>query len=189
MEDNAALLYRLDEQDRFVFIGETWLSFALANGGVGLEPDQIMARSLYDFMAGETTCLLYQNILQRVRAGHMICFPFRCDAPTRRQLMEMTIRLDENNLIEFTTRTLWVENRSPMPLFANSALAPTMIVRICGWCKRIELHQQQWVDLEEAVAHLRLFEQEQVPQLSHGICDVCSAMLKKSWVIPLKDFS
>jgi hypothetical protein len=38
------------------------------------------------------------------------------------------------------------------------------IVRICSMCKKIAISQREWVEIEERVAKLRLFEEDAMPQ-------------------------
>jgi hypothetical protein len=43
---------------------------------------------------------------------------------------------------------------------------------MCGWCKRVSV-RNTWVEVEDAVLELRLFEREVLPDLTHGICPGC----------------
>ena len=175
--------YRINERDELVFVNEAWLPFAEANEGIGLEPAAVLQRPLFDFIADATTRLLYRDLLQRVRAGHPVQFPFRCDAPAQRRWLEMTITLTEPAVVEFTTRLLRSEDRASIPLLGITTPRSDTQLRMCSWCQRVEVSHQQWIDLEEAVIHLRLFEQVQLPQLNHGICDGCFAAVKDSLTV------
>lgn len=179
MTESTSLRYRINEQDKIIFVSDAWEAFALANAGVNLERTNVLQHSLFDFIADETTRLLYRNLLQRVRSGHQVQFPLRCDAPAQRRWLEMRITLVELEVVEFTTRLLRSEARTPLTFPINTSSSEPMLVRICSWCQRIEGQEQQWVDLEEAVACLHLFEQVQLSQLNHGICDDCFVSLKK----------
>lgn len=39
--------------------------------------------------------------------------------------------------------------------------------------KKIVVCEEVWEEVEKAVAALGLFEQEELPRLTHGICDGC----------------
>lgn len=36
-----------------------------------------------------------------------------------------------------------------------------------------EVSPGKWVEIEEGLAHLRLFEADKIPQLTHGLCHSC----------------
>lgn len=179
MTEQTPIQYRVNERNEIVFVNEAWQAFALANAGIGLQPANVLQRPLFDFITDETTRLLYRDLLKRVRAGHPVQFPFRCDAPAQRRWLDMTIRLTETGLVEFTTHLRRSEERSPISLLGHMPIRSATLLRMCSWCKRANLGCRQWVDLEEAVVRLRLFEQAPLPQLSHGICEICFASLQK----------
>ena len=66
-----------------------------------------------------------------------------------------------------------VEARPPMPLLEPAAARSEEYVTVCSWCKKVELPGATWVEVEEAVEHLRLFDRAVLPQLTHGICPTC----------------
>jgi hypothetical protein len=91
----------------------------------------------------------------------------------------MTIRPRPDRLVEFTTRELHVETRYPLLLLARSALRSERRLGACGWCSRIKLGEDRWVEAETVVRELRLFEEERLPQLAHGICVTCLAAVRR----------
>lgn len=177
--ESTAVSYRLDQRDDIVWVSDSWLPFAVANDAPELTPERVRARSLWDFVADPTTAHLYEQILARVRRDDVARFNFRCDSPRQRRLMEMTIRLNPDRLVEFATRVLQVEERSPVALLARSAVRSERRLGACGWCSRIKLDEDRWVSAEIVVRELRLFEQERVPQLAHGICAACLAAVRR----------
>ena len=46
---------------------------------------------------------------------------------------------------------------------------------ICSWCKRIELPDDGWTEVEPGGRKLDLFGATALPQLSHSICPECEA--------------
>jgi hypothetical protein len=40
-------------------------------------------------------------------------------------------------------------------------------------CKKIKVSAKQWAEIEEGLVHLRLFEADKMPQLTHGVCHPC----------------
>ncbi len=56
-------------------------------------------------------------------------------------------------------------------LLDSNAEKTEELIRICGWCKKIDVRRDDWKDLEKAINTLGLFEREKFPLLTHGICD------------------
>jgi hypothetical protein len=64
-------------------------------------------------------------------------------------------------------------------LLARSAPRSERRLGACGWCSRIKLGEDRWVGAETVVSELKLFEQERLPQLAHGICAACLAAVRR----------
>ncbi len=47
---------------------------------------------------------------------------------------------------------------------------------MCGWCDRF-LVGEEWLEVEQAVARLGLFQRAEMPAISHDICPDCGEML------------
>ncbi len=74
--------------------------------------------------------------------------------------------------MEFHTRTLLEEER-PTPILLDADVGRSdELLRSCGWCKKF-LVGDEWVEVEEAVQRLRLFQRRRLPSITHGICDGC----------------
>ncbi|MEJ7699195.1 MAG: Crp/Fnr family transcriptional regulator [Pyrinomonadaceae bacterium] len=58
-------------------------------------------------------------------------------------------------------------------LLDTNALHSDDLIHICSWCKRVDVGQENWEEIEEAVKTLGVFEQEKLPQITHGICSDC----------------
>ena len=85
--------------------------------------------------------------------------------------MEM-IPLDQGK-IEFTSYLEREEERDSVLLLEIFAERSEEIITICSWCKRIKAKDETWLDAEEAIEKMSLFNRPQLPKLSHGICPVC----------------
>ncbi|MDK2792967.1 MAG: hypothetical protein PWQ25_1830 [Deferribacteres bacterium] len=100
---------------------------------------------------------------------------YRCDNDNYIRLFRLDIiPLDsskiklEHTLIDQRQRVTSLEN------FKQSS----RIVTMCAWCNKI-LCNDQYVEIDEAVNNLKLFEDEGIPKFSHGICDSCKSVLEK----------
>jgi len=172
------LLYRLNDRDEFVFVNEAWNEFASANGGDALVAPLLLGRPLWGFITDATTRQLYHDLLKRVRSGRPVQFQFRCDTPSLRRLLEMDVAVAPGGTTEFRTRVISEELREYQALLEPDRLTSDEFLHMCAWCKQVDIGAE-WVEVEEAVALLRLFEQPLLPQLTHGICQACYAKMMK----------
>jgi hypothetical protein len=93
--------------------------------------------------------------------------------------MEMEISLLSDGAVQFNTRVLRQESRDSILLLDPRAPRVSEFLTICSWCKRALLPEEEWVEVEEAIASLCLFDGTVLPQLTHGICPTCSEGLHK----------
>lgn len=167
--------YRLDDRDDIVFVSDSWGPFATANGAPGLAAG-VLGHSLWDFVGEITTRQLYRDLIARVRTGRTAAFDYRCDAPERRRFMHMTMRPCDRHGVEFESVTLRTEGRRPVAIAARSADPAQRLLRICSWCKRVDVGRA-WDDIETAVSRLGLFAAGAPPALTHAICAPCQARM------------
>lgn len=173
MLEEPTIVYRVNHQDEITYVNEAWLQFAACNNGLHLLLDDVLQRPLWDFITDVTTRQLYRDALQRARAGRPIRFHFRCDAPDLRRWLEMRIAMADEGDIEFQTRLIDAEPRPAVSLLSPLARRTDDPLKICGWCKKVALEGGAWVEVEEAVEQLGLFDAVVLPLLSHGICEPC----------------
>lgn len=171
------IIYRINENNDIVFVNEEWTHFASANNGAHLFPTQILYKNLLDFISDITTRHLYESIIARVRAGCPVSFSFRCDSPTCRRLMEMKVTLCPEGLVEFESSLIQAEERTEVVLPYSSSSSEEAFLRQCGWCNRIDV-AGQWVEIEEALKPLGVFENATLPSLTHSICEACFLAMK-----------
>ncbi len=179
----ASVVYRIDKQDKLLGANAEWDRFALENSAGNLVSDRIASQSLWDFISDTTTRFLYRDILKKVRAGHRVSFPFRCDSADCRRFLEMHAYLIEGGAVEFEVRTLALEKRPPQPVLDGGGRRTGDILRMCGWCKKMP-DAGGWIEIEEAVAKMNLFESDVLPVISHGICEECDMKMRKTLIAP-----
>jgi hypothetical protein len=176
MRSEAGVRYRINRRDEITFVDDNWDAFANANDGAELVAHRVLGRVLWGFITDTVTRQLYQQIVARVRQGHEARLKLRCDGPSQRRYLEMTIRVMEADLVEFATRSLQLEERSPVALLARQSPRSNELLRACAWCNRFEVGTDVWAEVEVAVEQLKLFESAQLPRLTHGICPSCLAV-------------
>lgn len=172
---SGEISYDVDRADRITAVSESWTAFAVANDGGHLVPPTIVGKSLWSAISDPATRALYQTLVGRVRrGGGPSSFHFRCDSPSKRRELEMRIAARADDALRFTTSLLREEERPAVPLLDPAAARAGAIVIVCGWCARVRVPEDRWVEVEVAVRLLRLFEGTALPRLSHGICPSCS---------------
>lgn len=166
--------YRISSQDTILEVNETWTDFAVENDAPDLRASQVLGQPLWRFISGAETRHLYELLLSRVRQTHgTLVLPFRCDAPTTRRFMEMEMTALPDGEIEFVTWLVRAEPRDAVSLLSPAYAHGRTFLTICSWCKRVRLAETAWLEVEDAVARLGLFQLEALPQLTHGACQAC----------------
>lgn len=168
------ITYRIDAQDRIVATGGDWNHFALANGCETLTPAPL-GQSLWSFVGGVETTLLWQQLVERARHGDVVEVPYRCDAPEARRFLTMELSATPDGSVEFVSKLVLVEEREPQAWLSAGSECSDALVVSCSWCRSFSV-EEEWVEVEEAVARLGLLE-EVPPQISHALCPGCARML------------
>jgi len=159
--------YRIDQDDSIAALGDDWVSFAIANDATHLA--DVTGRSLWDFVSDSTTRQVYRQLLARVRQGRTIRFSYRCDAPSLKRFMQMTMSPAPAGGVTFESATVRTE-----PCGTTSALpeaGPDHLLRMCGWCKRVAV-DGQWEEVECAVERSGVFA-GRPPAITHTMCPSC----------------
>lgn len=170
---SGTVSYGIDEQDRIVTVGDEWDRFAQENEAHGLIGSSVLNRSLWSFISDETTRHLFKTIVKRCRHGRTIRLAYRCDSPAVRRYMEMTVEPGEKpNWVLFRCRTMREEPRSLPRAPAAGISSRAAMIRMCGWCNRVEV-SGNWMEVEQAALELNLFDEPTLPMITHGICREC----------------
>jgi len=174
MRDTVSV-YCIDDRDVVLGVSGGWGSFARANGwGRGGCPENVVGRVLWDFIQGAETRHLYAELFREVRSGKTCGpIPFRCDSPGERRFLELVMSPLTDRRIEITSTIVRAEPRDNVGLLDIEVPRSNDLVRMCSMCKRIDVARDNWVGTEEGVVKLRLFEANQMPGLTHGVCPSC----------------
>ncbi len=139
-----------------------------------------------DFLAAITDLSLrelYRMILARVReTGQSLTFHLRCDTAELRRLSFVRIsrvRRDGSDGVEVLNGTLDERPHAQrLALLDPAGPHRPEFLTICSWCKQVKLADGRWVEVEEAMRVLQLFQQAALPGLSHGLCAVCAEQVR-----------
>ncbi len=172
------ITYEVDASDVIVRVSEQWDRFALDNAAPDVTAEAVLKRSLWDFVCDESTRHLYAHFMARARQGDLVQVPFRCDGPSLRRFLNMSLKGLDGGGVEFRTELIRTEPRPEQPLLKRITSHDDRLIRMCSWCKRI-MCDEAWVPVEQAVVRLHLYDQEKLPAITHGMCDDCYKQL--SW--------
>ena len=172
--DPAVIRYVIDSRDRIVSVNERWSTFADENAASHLRPPAVYNRPIWDFLVDRETVHLYRLIVDRVRGGETpIAFPIRCDAPHVRRFLKMHVEPADDGRVRFVSTLLRSETRPPIHLLDPAVNRTNWLLRVCSWCKKADVGIGEWVEVEEAIERLGLFESSALPQITHGMCSSC----------------
>jgi hypothetical protein len=172
--DGREFVHRVDAQNRIILTNQDWRDFAVENRVAHLSGDAIQGVSLWKFIHGMETRFIFEVMLAKVRrGGGPVTLPFRCDSPDRRRYMEQTLSHAGSGTVEFTSRVPREEIREVPRLLDEGVPRSEELVHCCGWCKKMLMPDERWVEVEEAVSGLDLFAEPAVPQITHGACPAC----------------
>ena len=169
--------YAVNVHDVITSVSQTWLAFARENGAPELTDHAVIGHSLWDFIDGSQTIQLYKAVLQRVRTSTpRIVLPFRCDSPTLRRYMRLEITCLPQGSIQFEGILERVEPTAYFKMFDTHVPRSRDLLTLCSCCKRALVEPCGWLEIEDAVVRLHLFEQKTSPQLRHTVCPNCLAI-------------
>lgn len=173
--------YTIDRDDRLVSVSDSWLEFACENQAPELTRERVVGESLWSFIAGAETRLLFEDVFDHVRTlGEPVALPFRCDSPDRFRFMRLELEAGEQDSIDCKA-ILVREQARPFYSILDRAFPRTReSLPICSFCKKIYAFQTQWLELEDAIRRLDLFDSAQLPELAQTVCDDCSSGTRRS---------
>lgn len=157
-----------------------WSEFARENQGETVLPARVLGRSLMAAVGDETVQELYRRMIERARAGAVVRFQYRCDAPDRRRVFRMDIHRLEGGAVEFASTLVQEETRPAVTLLEAAWPRDERLLRICSWCQQVAVSETLWVPVEVAVTGLHLMEAEKLPGITHGICPACEREVRTS---------
>ena len=150
--DHRRFIWTIDNADKIIQVNDEWLAFARENTAPQLTAASVLDQPIWGFIQGQETIYLYKQIFGRVRAGiSPLTFPFRCDSPDCRRFMEMKLSLLPGDTIQFISHILREEWRDPVDLLEASRDRSGEFLKICSWCKKIDIPGRGWGEVEAAI--------------------------------------
>lgn len=179
-ENERVYVYRVDENNRIEWVNSDWIQFARENGANALSAKAVIGQPLFRYVEGHETQHLYQLIMERVRqTQRSTVVPFRCDGPAVRRFMELEIAPSRGGSLQFSGRVVREEKRLEAPLIDVTVARSDEHLVICSWCKQVDV-SGVWMEVEQAVERMGLFNLNSLPQITHGLCPECAQQLRHS---------
>ncbi|MFO7604503.1 MAG: PAS domain-containing protein [Gammaproteobacteria bacterium] len=176
----SCITYHLDPQGNIVYVDEAWDAMAEQQQGSFPSTAVILGRNIFDFISDESCRHIYQSLIDQVQQkAQSLSFPFRCDAPETRRFMEMEIFPVAGGITGFKSCIINEEPRLPVALLEPDAEKSDALLVICSWCMKVKVDAEHWLEMEQAIEHLAIFDVHPLPQLSHGICPGCYAAMTR----------
>jgi hypothetical protein len=168
-------IYTIDNENRIINVSGNWLSFALENQAAeSCHPDRVINEPIWKFIAGNETRYLYELCIAKVRSQQQtMILPFRCDAPDRRRYLELKMTPLAQEQIEFASRIIREEPRENVKLLQIDVSRSDALIKMCSMCKKVKMSESVWIEVEDAIHVLRLFEEDFLPKITHGCCLPC----------------
>ena len=88
--------------------------------------------------------------------------------------MELKISRAENKAVALVGCLLREEDRAAVALLDTAVSRTRDLVKMCSWCKKVWIPEEEWLEVEAAVTNLRLFDRSTMPGVTHGICEPCA---------------
>lgn len=173
--------YSIDREDIVTSVSDSWVEFARENRAPELTRDHVVGQCLWQFVGGRETRLLYEDLFLRVRTRTgSIKLPFRCDSPDRFRFMRLVLESGPRDSIECRGILVREQERPFFSILAKAFPRTDATLPMCSLCKRIYAFGTQWLDTEDAIRQLDLFESPKLPQLEYTVCDECAAMNRQT---------
>jgi hypothetical protein len=173
----SALRWTINANDVLVSTCPEWDAFALANGGPEVVTARVLGRPLWSFLADPTTKHAYLRICDAARGGKRFSIPFRCDSPTRKRSLLLTVTPASAGGVAFASTLVSSEKRKGLPPPPPEIPSPDRYLVSCSWCNKL-LAGDDWLELERAIPVLELFHAMPPAHLTHGICPACARRLE-----------
>jgi hypothetical protein len=171
------IAYRLDGDDRIADVSAEWGAFARENGAPELAGRTVLGRPIWDFVAGVEARLLWSRLFARCRATRESRrLPYRCDGPDVRRYLVMALEAPGGSDILCVSHVMREEPRASVPLLDPAVPRTDEALLACSWCRKVYVGGR-WVEVEQAVERLRLFERAELPSLTHGVCPACAELV------------
>ncbi len=147
-----------------------------------IDPLGLIGRGYFEFSNDEMLRQLLSKIFDRVRKfNKTFKTTYRCDDEENIRIFELVIEPLGKNILKLTHKLF---KKEPRPHSLDFTQRSDLIYRMCAWCDKI-FYNDRYIELDEAVNKMKIFEHNFLPRFSHGICNDCQKKLLEE----LEEFS
>ena len=177
MASNPSVVYRVDATDRIVAVNDEWRAFAEANDSAGLADP--LGESLWQHIGDQGSRDLYTLLLTSIRvSGRSVTYPYRCDSPTLRRLMEMSVFPVDDGALDFSSRVVSTEPLPHAVMFGQSLPYSIGRVDVCGNCRKVR-DRDRWSDVIDLFRRGRITARRNTFTAMYRICPDCHDSLRR----------
>lgn len=178
---DRAFAYSIQRDGTVASVSDAWLEFARENRAPELTREYVVGRSLWSFVAGRETRLLYEDLFHEVRTRDAsIELPFRCDTPDRFRFMRLILRAGPEDLVDCEGILVREQERPYFSILDRAFPRTQAQISMCSLCKRVHTFDLQWLELEDAIRKLDLFDSSQLPEIRYTVCEDCGAIDRRT---------
>ena len=171
----SALSYTIDTQNMIVAVGGAWDDFARNNDGDKIVSTLIIGKKLNQFIHGDETLMFVLTMIMSARIlNRPVHRPYRCDSPTLKRFMTMTVQPLGQGAVEVIHQELRSEPiKHTVHMVAAPAGSGTSYAKRCSVCNRVKL-EGVWSEVDEAVQAKRLVPTvASTVKVIYGVCPDC----------------
>jgi hypothetical protein len=171
--------YYLDEADVVVCVDHWWLAFAKENNAAGLNESSVIGKVVWEFISDEPTRTLYKEIHDHVRSsGNPITVPFRCDSPTLKRYMQLSICKHVDGQLLYESALIRALPQRRLAVLGSTQKRSNAFLTMCSFCKRSLIEPSGWLEMENISLKLRMYDKQTVPELRYTVCPECANQLQ-----------
>jgi hypothetical protein len=138
----------LDKNNQILNVSSSWDDFARQNAGESVLSEKVCGRPLREFINGDATRMWVDTLLVLARLQNKaIERPYRCDSPSERRYMQMSVIPHEDGVLEVKHSLLQTEPRRNPVHFRGILRGRVASHRRCSICGRV-YHNNHWVEPE-----------------------------------------
>jgi len=160
---SAVVIYTIDKKNKIIDIGGSWQEAAQqGNADHQLSRENVIGKPIEDFVCSDETQMYYDAIFKLCRLKKQaITRKYRCDSPSHKRYMRVTLKPLKNGSIELYHETLKEDpfENTVTTYELKSAIEPnsgsiSLINKRCSMCNRIQPPQEKtWYTPEELSKH------------------------------------
>jgi hypothetical protein len=176
---DARPIYTIDASNRLLFVNPAWCEFVAP---VVADPAQVLWRPIWERIPAGVVRQLWELLYNRVRSvGGGVFVPMRVDRADERRLIDIELRPLADGSIRHVCELVWSERRAAMALLDPAYPRDERELRVCAWCRRIQVQLGVWEEIEQAQQTLAILAEATLPRLEPVACTSCKQSLLKTF--------